>query len=106
MKPIATARRPLARSFYARDTELVARELLGTVLVSTMGGIRVEGRIVETEAYIGPHDPASHAAERIGRTRRNEAMFGRPGTAYVYLRSKNLVPPPTEGRGMRGRGGD
>jgi DNA-3-methyladenine glycosylase len=81
----ATARRrPLDRSFYARDTELVARELLGCMLVSTVGGSRVEGRIVETEAYIGPHDPASHAAERIGRTRRNVTMFSAPGTAYVY----------------------
>ncbi len=85
MKSPATARRrPLDRSFYARDTELVARELLGTVLVSTIGGVRTEGLIVETEAYIGPQDPASHAAERIGRTRRNATMFGPPGTAYVY----------------------
>lgn len=74
----------LARSFYARDTEVVARELLGQILISTIGRRRVAGRIVETEAYIGPHDPASHAAERIGRTKRNATMFGPPGIAYVY----------------------
>ena len=43
------------------------------------------GRIVETEAYIGPEDPASHAAQRIGRTGRNEPMFGPAGTVYVYV---------------------
>lgn len=74
----------LPREFYARDTEAVARELLGKVLISTIGRRRVAGRIVETEAYIGPHDPASHGAERVGRTRRNASMFGEPGIAYVY----------------------
>lgn len=74
----------LPRAFYARATEKVARDLLGTILISTIGGRRVSGRIVETEAYIGPHDPASHGAERIGRTRRNTSMFGPPGIAYVY----------------------
>jgi DNA-3-methyladenine glycosylase len=76
--------RALPRKFFARDTELVARELLGTILISTVRGRRTSGRIVETEAYIGPHDPASHGAERIGRTQRNAAMFGPPGIAYVY----------------------
>ena len=78
------ATRALEPQFFARDTERVARELLGAILVSTIGGQRVSGRIVETEAYIGPHDPASHGAERIGRTRRNASMFGAPGIAYVY----------------------
>ena len=77
-------RNSLPREFYARETEKVARDLLGTLLISTIGGPRVSGRIVETEAYIGPHDPASHGAERIGRTRRNVSMFGPPGIAYVY----------------------
>jgi DNA-3-methyladenine glycosylase len=77
-------RNSLPRAFYERDTEQVARDLLGTILISTIGGQRVSGRIVETEAYIGPHDPASHGAERIGRTRRNVSMFGSPGIAYVY----------------------
>ena len=74
----------LAASWYGRSAEIVARELLGAVIVSTVDGVETAGRIVETEAYIGPHDDASHAAERIGRTRRNEAMYGTPGIAYVY----------------------
>ena len=62
----------------------MAQELLGCYLRSSVGGIVVEGVIVETEAYVGPHDPASHAAARIGKTKRNASMFGPSGHAYVY----------------------
>ncbi len=76
---------PLPPDFFDRDAELVARELLGAFLVSDCGGVRCVGRIVETEAYPGPHDPASHAAATVGRTARNDPMFGPPGTAYIHL---------------------
>jgi DNA-3-methyladenine glycosylase len=82
-----TARRrrdALGADFFARPAEIVARELLGMTLVSTIGGRQTAGRIVETEAYVGPHDDASHAAARIGRTPRNDVMFKEPGLAYVY----------------------
>lgn len=69
----------LPATFYARDAETVARELLGTTLV--FGDKRV--RIVETEAYVGVHDLACHAAK--GRTKRTEVMFGPAGRAYIYL---------------------
>jgi len=73
----------LERSFYARDTRRVARELLGKVLVHQDGRVRRSARIVEVEAYHGPRDRASHA--RFGRTPRAAIMFGPPGFAYVYL---------------------
>ncbi|MEK9507715.1 DNA-3-methyladenine glycosylase [Gemmatimonadota bacterium Y43] len=62
----------------------VARALLGSRLESTIGGERVTGVVVETEAYLGADDPASHAATRAGVTERNRAMFGPAGRAYVY----------------------
>jgi DNA-3-methyladenine glycosylase len=72
----------LSRSFYAReDTLLVAHELIGMHLVRDDGGTRRVGRIVETEAYMGPEDLAAHSAR--GRTQRTEVMFGPPGHAYV-----------------------
>jgi DNA-3-methyladenine glycosylase len=74
----------LPYEFYLRPAEVVARDLLGAVIESTVGGVTARAVIVETEAYTGPDDDASHAAARIGRTRRNDVMFGRAGLAYVY----------------------
>jgi DNA-3-methyladenine glycosylase len=74
---------PLPSNFYNRDTELVARELLGAVLECHGPDGIVAGRIVETEAYVGEHDLACHAA--AGRTSRTEPLYGRPGIAYVYF---------------------
>ncbi len=74
---------PLDRSFYDRDTELVARDLLGAILeCRTRQGVAT-ARIVETEAYIGEHDLACHAT--AGRTARTAPLYGPPGNAYVYF---------------------
>lgn len=73
----------LPRTFYARPTLTVARELLGKTLVHVSDGVRRAGRIVETEAYVGPHDKASHA--RVGNRGRASIMYGPAGFAYVFL---------------------
>ena len=75
--------RILSRDFYNRETELVAREMLGTILECQTGEGTASGMIVETEAYIGEHDPACHAA--VGRTNRTAPLYGRPGMSYVYF---------------------
>ena len=75
----------LPRRFYARDSTIVARELLGKRLVRVLDdGTRLAGVIVEVEAYCGAPDAASHA-HKGRRTPRNEAMYGPAGTAYVYF---------------------
>ncbi len=73
----------IPKSFYNRDTEIVARELLGMTLKCTTPEGICAGRIVETEAYVGEHDLACHAA--AGRTKRTEVLYGPPGIAYVYF---------------------
>jgi len=75
--------RPFAAGFYDRATEIVARELLGAVLEHRTAEGTVRGRIVETEAYLGPDDPACHAA--AGLTERTRILHGPPGHAYVYF---------------------
>ena len=93
-----TSARLLPQSFFSRDPGGVARDLLGCVLVSRVGGAVVAGEIVETEAYLGADDPGSHAATR-GVTARNRVMYGPPGHAYVYFtygnhHMLNLVAEP------------
>ena len=73
----------LPQSFYRDEVTLVARRLLGMRLVRNLGGTRVGGTILETEAYRGEEDLACHA--HVGRTRRNEMLYAGGGKAYVYF---------------------
>jgi DNA-3-methyladenine glycosylase len=73
----------LPRAFYDRDTIVVAQELLGKLLIHRFHGVKRIGKIVEVEAYLGPHDLAAHSTK--GLTERTKVMFGLPGHAYVYL---------------------
>lgn len=92
---------PIIRSFYDRNTAIVAQELLGKHLIHVVRGVEQVGRIVEVEAYLGTHDSAAHASK--GLTPRTSVMFGPPGHAYVYLiygmhHCLNIVTEP-EGHG-------
>lgn len=73
----------LDRSFYDRPTLKVAVDLIGKVLVRRLNGRNLAGKIVETEAYVGPSDLACHASR--GKTPRTAVMFGPPGVSYVYM---------------------
>ncbi|MFI1967176.1 DNA-3-methyladenine glycosylase [Streptomyces pathocidini] len=95
-------RTPITRDFFDRPVLEVAPDLLGRTLVRTTSDGPIELRLTEVEAYNGPTDPGSHAYR--GRTRRNAAMFGPPGHAYVYFIygmwfSVNLVCGPVDSAG-------
>ena len=88
------------RSFYARDTLTVAKELLGKVLVHGSREGETSGAIVEVEAYVGESDPACHASH--GYTTRNAPLYGQAGQAYVYLNYgvHHLLNAVTESEGF------
>jgi DNA-3-methyladenine glycosylase len=77
------AKSPLPQGFYLEPPNVVARNLLGRLLVRELKGKALVGRIVETEAYLGQDDPAAHSF--AGMTNRNSVLFGPPGRAYVYF---------------------
>ena len=74
----------LSREFYNRDSLIIAKELLGKVLVHEVNGEKVHAKIVETEAYMGVEDKAAHSYGGR-RTPRVEVMYGKPGVSYVYF---------------------
>ncbi len=78
-----SANAPLAPAFYLNDPTTVARNLLGKLIIRKIRRQTLIGRIVETEAYLGEDDPASHSFP--GLTSRNSVLFGPPGRAYVYF---------------------
>ena len=71
------------RDFYSRPTLDVINDIIGKIIVYDSSKGRLSARIVEAEAYIGEDDPACHAA--VGKTERNEVMFGMPGFTYIYF---------------------
>jgi DNA-3-methyladenine glycosylase len=75
--------KPLPRKFYLRDVITVSRELLGKIIIRKIGKKILTVKIVETEAYVGEYDPASHAYQKI--TKRNSIMYNTGGMAYVYF---------------------
>ena len=81
--PVMTTETVLEPAFFDRPADKVARDLAGRTLVRQLNSERVALTITETEAYLGPHDLACHAAK--GRTLRTEVMYGPPGTLYVYF---------------------
>lgn len=90
--------RALPRNFYARKPEVVAREMVGKLLVRETSASLCGGMIVECEAYLSCRDPACHASR--GMTRRNVSMFGPPGHAYVYtIHTRWLLNAVTEPEG-------
>lgn len=93
---------PLPREFYSRPTVKVARELVGKTIVRRVNGRTIRGIISETEAYTSK-DPASHSY--MGKTKRNEVMFGPPGHAYVYFIYGNHFCLNATSRGREKSGG-
>lgn len=73
----------LEKNFFRQKTERVARQLLGKILTRRIGKKIISGMIIETEAYVGPHDLACHASK--GKTNRTSVMFGEAGIWYIYL---------------------
>jgi len=81
--------KPLSKNFYLRSPDIVAKELLGKVLIRRFGRCTLSGKIVETEAYFGEGDPASRAAN--GKKKFNLAMWEDVGKAFIYMVHNNWL---------------